>query len=56
MAELGLYEGTSLPLAEGTTEIQALGSVETTMANVKLTCKNEGKSPAWIDSVYAQGQ
>jgi hypothetical protein len=22
--------------------------------NVKLTCKNEGRSPAWIDCVYAR--
>jgi hypothetical protein len=53
MAELGWYERSGLHIAEGTSQSRTEGRTETTSAMLKLTCKNEGRSPAWIDNVYA---
>jgi hypothetical protein len=42
-------------IVEGTADYRGEGSVETTKVRlVKLTCKNQGRSPAWIDVVYGQ--
>jgi hypothetical protein len=49
MGDMILYEGTTLPIAELT---DGKGTDETAV-RVKLRCTNEGKSPAWIDNVYA---
>jgi hypothetical protein len=57
MAELCSYGKYSeqFEIAEGTAEYREEGSVETTRVNlVKLVCKNQGRSPAWIDAVYGQ--
>jgi hypothetical protein len=47
LAELGWYEGARLGITDHTS-----GERTWTEANLKLTCKNEGRSPAWIDEVY----
>jgi hypothetical protein len=52
MAELGWY-GSALHIADITSESQTEGRTETTATMLELTCKNEGRSPAWIDNVYA---
>jgi hypothetical protein len=57
MAELRSYGNYSeqFEIAEGTAEYPGEGSVKTTRVNlVKLACKNQGRSPAWIDAVYGQ--
>jgi hypothetical protein len=42
-------------IVEGKTEYRGEGVVQTTtIHHVKLTCKNQGRSPAWIDAVYGQ--
>jgi len=46
LAGLGWFDGSASPVGE-----DELGC---TTANIKLTCKNEGRSPAWIDHVYAR--
>jgi hypothetical protein len=54
MAELGDW-GKPLQIVEGVGSFHGQAAVETTeIRSVKLTCKNRGKSPAWIDMVYAQ--
>src|ERR1700733_8729015 len=53
MAELRSYGKYSemFEIVEGTAEYRGEGSVETTRVNlVKLVCKNQGRSPAWIDA------
>ena len=47
MGELGWYEkvGPNVKVSTATGE-------ERTTAYIKLTCRNQGKSPAWIDHVY----
>ena len=49
LADLSWYPG-QLNVAEGTSQ---RGDVreEHTVVSVKLTCKNEGKSPAWVDEI-----
>jgi hypothetical protein len=42
-------------IVEGTTDYPGERAVETTRVNLaKLTCKNQGRSPAWINAVYGQ--
>lgn len=54
MAELNCY-GDSFRIFEGTGTFWGGPMVETTeIQSIKLTCKNQGKSPAWIDQVYGQ--
>jgi hypothetical protein len=54
MADLGFY-GDRLQIFEGTGTFWGGPVVETTeIQNIKLTCKNQGRSPAWIDRVHAQ--
>src|SRR5258708_9654452 len=52
-AELGWYEGTLLRVVNGAYTGED-GPVFDITANLKLICKNEGRSPAWIDHVYAR--
>lgn len=57
MAELRSYGRYSeqFEIAEGTADYRGERSVETTRVNlVKLVCKNQGRSPAWIDAVYGE--
>jgi hypothetical protein len=57
MAELRSYGKYSeqFEIAEGMAEYSGEGLVETTsVKHVKLVCKNQGRSPAWIDRVYGQ--
>ena len=49
MAELGWYEKT-LHVTEGTYNVEGESGTSTNV-NVKLTCKNEGRSPAWIEHI-----
>lgn len=54
LAELSWYEGTSGRILVGDFR-EGEGPIFTsTTANLKLTCRNEGKSPAWIDKVYGR--
>jgi hypothetical protein len=54
MADLSWY-GESLRIVEETGTFGGGPTVETTeIENIKLTCKNQGKSPAWIDVVHGQ--
>ena len=54
LADLGWYQK-SLNLVNCTSSLN--GPVrETTQANISLNCRNEGKSPAWIDKVSARMQ
>jgi hypothetical protein len=48
MGELGWFEKKGANVVENTSK----GRESTTIV-VKLTCRNEGKSPAWIDQVYS---
>jgi hypothetical protein len=50
MAELNWYEK-GLHVVENTSQVRDGTRVESTMVNVKLICRNEGRSPAWIDNV-----
>lgn len=52
MAELGWWERLGLRVSESTSASRGQSVVESTTANLKLTCKNEGRSPAWIENVY----
>ncbi len=52
MAELGWSEKSILHVEQSASKSEAEGTVERVTANVKLTCKNEGRSPAWVDKVY----
>ena len=54
LAELGWYEG-GLHVTENTSLVDDL-TTNSTNVNVKLTCRNEGRSPAWIDSIHGQIQ
>ena len=53
MGELGWYESLGLRIVTST-QTRNEDMVDTTTVNVKLTCRNDGRSPAWIDQVYAQ--
>ena len=54
MADLG-WHGDSPRIFNGTGTFWGGPTVETTeIQNIRLTCKNQGKTPAWIDRVYAQ--
>lgn len=53
MAELGWYEK-GIHIQEGTTRNRDDTIFKSTIARVKLSCKNEGRSPAWIDNVYGR--
>jgi hypothetical protein len=54
MAELDVY-GASVAIVETQSRLDGEGPFEVTRVNhVKLTCKNQGRSPAWIEEVYAQ--
>ena len=52
MADLDWWTGSS-HVAELTSQ-NAEGRTESTVARLRVICKNEGKSPAWIDNVYGQ--
>lgn len=53
IAELGLF-GETVGVIEGEGYFQSEAPIKCTQVmNVKLTCKNEGKTPAWIDHVRA---
>jgi hypothetical protein len=57
MAELSSYgkDPEIFEVVEGTTDFSGERAVETTRVKLaKLTCKNQGRSPAWIDAVYGQ--
>jgi hypothetical protein len=56
MAELGWCQDSSARVVGGATRTQGQGSVDTTTLWVKLICRNEGKSPAWIENVYAHAE
>jgi hypothetical protein len=53
MAELGWYEK-GLHVVEGSSQNQAEAQLEFTTVFVKLTCRNAGRSPAWIDNVFGR--
>ena len=52
MADLDWFAGSNLHVAETTTKSRAEGRTESTTARIRAICKNEGKSPAWIDNLY----
>jgi len=56
MTELGTYYADGRARIAENDMNDAAGRRETTGLTVKLTCRNEGRSPAWIDSVkgYAE--
>ena len=49
LAELGWYEG-GLHITGNTLQVDGL-TTESTNVNIKLTCRNEGRSPAWIENI-----
>jgi len=49
MGELGWYGKVGASIEEST-----VNRAERTIVTMKLTCKNGGKSPAWIDHVYTR--
>jgi hypothetical protein len=50
MTELGWYEEETLRVAESSGVVDNVNQ-DSTQANVKLTCRNDGRSPAWIENV-----
>ena len=52
MAELDWSEKSVLHVVQSASKSEPEGTVERVTANVKLNCKNEGRSPGWIDNVY----
>jgi|SRR5215467_296950 len=52
MGELDWQEKSILHVVQSASKGEAEGTVERVTANMKLTCKNEGRSPAWVDNVY----
>lgn len=52
MAELDWSERSVLHVVQSASKNEPEGTVERVTANVKLTCKNEGRSPGWINNVY----
>ena len=52
MAELGWSEKSVLHVVQSASKSEEEGTVERVTANVKLTCKNEGRTPAWVDNIY----
>ena len=52
MAELDWSEKSVLHIEQSASKSEDEGTVERVTANVKLTSRNEGRSPAWIDNVY----
>ncbi len=50
MAELSWYD--KVHVVTGASQIRDEPRVETTHVKLKLTCRNEGRTPAWIDQVY----
>jgi len=51
LGELGGDAFGSMNVVESTSQTQR-GRSETTNARLVLTCKNEGRTPAWIDNIY----
>jgi len=49
MAELGWSEKSVLHVVQSSSKSEAEGTVERVTANVKLICRNEGRSPGWVD-------
>jgi hypothetical protein len=56
MTELSWYEKDRLHIVSGTSAQHGEDPVETTTVDVKLTCRNEGRSPAWIDKIYGYSE
>lgn len=54
MAELDWSEKSVLHVVQSASKGEAEGTVERVTANVKLICRNEGRSPAWIDNLYGR--
>jgi hypothetical protein len=52
MADLDWWSSVGTHVVHQTSS-QEGGRADITAARIKLTCKNEGRSPAWIDNVYA---
>lgn len=52
MAGLDWPEKSVLHVVQSASKSEAEVAVERVTTNVKLPCKNEGRSPAWIDNVY----
>ena len=50
MARLSWYD--NVHVVTGASQIRDEPRVETTHVKLKLTCRNEGRTPAWIDQVY----
>ncbi len=54
-AELGTYAIPRPNIQHGTSSSGDGTPIERTeIMNIKLTCKNQGKTPAWIDAIHAQ--
>lgn len=54
LADLGWYDGSAPRIAEKTLDGAEQAPLQIATANLKLTCRNEGRSPAWIDRVYGR--
>ena len=50
MADLDWWDN-GLRVSSGTSHAREGGRVDSTTANLKLACKNEGRSPAWIENI-----
>lgn len=51
---LGWWEKSELHIVETKTFTPEKGTVDSTEVSLKLTCTNQGKTPAWIYKVYGQ--
>jgi hypothetical protein len=54
LAELGWFDGAAPRIAERTLGGAGQAPIKVATVDFKLTCKNEGRSPAWIDHVYGR--
>jgi hypothetical protein len=52
LADLGVDASESLHVVQHTSTTRD-GNIESMGAQIMLTCKNEGRTPAWIDAIYA---
>jgi hypothetical protein len=54
LAELSWFDEGVMRLEEKTYDSNGAFAVKCAAAWIKLTCRNEGRSPVWIDNVYAR--
>jgi hypothetical protein len=56
LTELEWRENDSIRIMIGTSKVREEPEVETTDVLVRLTCRNEGRSPAWVDKIQGYAE